>query len=617
MQLDSLALARLADAARPLLVGGVVRDCHAAPDGQGIVMAIGGTRGPLAMAFSMSRRYSRWTLIDRIPPRQEALENHLSMVARQKLGGAVIEAVEVPEGERILILRLVRRDFTGGEEHLSFVAELMGPYSNLLLLDATEVILATWKVVHSYENAYREIRAGKQYAPPPPAGRFPMRAMSVDEWTQFFTQQPLEAKLQGALLQTFRGCTPGVVQAVLQELGWEKDLVIADVTGEQYARWAAAVEEVWIEVIHGQRLPPWDQWIPMELTGIDLHRAFAELYDQWERGEREGERAQQWRAALKHRESELKRLRGRYFEELGEHHRALANRRTGDLIYANLHLLPQQKLGYEVTIEVPDVFAHSSPPTDLEVAEMSDDELERLTGPESDVELVPITIPADKGALQVAREAHARASRAQRGIAEVEKRLELVAAEVENLPTRALEWQRYAGVDSSIWKKALEAFRSGKDRLESATAPPRKRGGGPVAIDAGMIPIALKPFHIFAYRLAGDLICFVGGNAVANEALWRYGESEHLWLHVKGLPGSHVLIPSPQGQVTSPALVDAARLAVSHSAVKEGTKIPVDYVQVRYLKKPPGTAPGYVIYTRERSLLVDPFDEHELKRRRL
>ncbi|HYE79960.1 MAG TPA: NFACT family protein, partial [bacterium] len=389
MQLDSLALARLAEAARPLLLGGALRDCHAAPDGQGLVMGVATVQGPRPMWFSLSRRFSRWHLIDRLPQRQEALENHLTMVARQRLSGAIIEDLEVPAGERILTLRLLRRDFTGSEERSSLVAELMGPYSNLLVLDSAGVILATWKVVHSYENAYREVRAGKPYVPPPPTGRHPMDTMALEEWRQFFSQQPLEFKVQAALLQTFKGCTPGVVQAILADLGWEKEAVVADVTEDQIPRWAGAVARVWGAVESGERLPPWDQWIDPRLEGLALHRAFAALYTDWERAEREAERAQQWRAALKHRESELKRLRSKLFEELGEHHRALANRRLGDLIYANLHLLPQQRLGYEVTVDVPDVFAQAPPPLDLDPSELSEEELERLTAPE----VSPPTVP--------------------------------------------------------------------------------------------------------------------------------------------------------------------------------------------------------------------------------
>ncbi|HYE79588.1 MAG TPA: NFACT RNA binding domain-containing protein, partial [bacterium] len=170
------------------------------------------------------------------------------------------------------------------------------------------------------------------------------------------------------------------------------------------------------------------------------------------------------------------------------------------------------------------------------------------------------------------------------------------------------------GADQATWKRALDAFRSGKDRGPQQTSAPKRRGGQPMV---EVIPHALKPFHVHAYRLAEDLICYVGGNATANEALWRYGEGEQLWLHVKGLPGSHVLVPTPQARVPQEALLDAARLAVSHSPAKEGTKIPVDYTQVRYVKKPPGTPPGYVTYTRERTLLVDPYNDQELKRRKL
>ncbi|MEO7995152.1 MAG: NFACT family protein, partial [bacterium] len=243
MQLDSLALARLVDAGRPLLVGATVRDCQIAPDGQGLLMGLAGPSGFRTLRFSVQRRYSRWHLAGKLPSRVEALENHVSTVARQKLLGATLTALTVEPGERILVCDFVRRDFTGEEEQARLIAELMGPASNLLILDHDGIIDATWKIAHSYENTFREVRPGKPYHPPPPAGRYPMRVLGIDEWREFFQQMPVEQTLQSALLQTFRGITPGVVQSVLATLEWGKNIRIIEVPDGSIPAWAAAMED--------------------------------------------------------------------------------------------------------------------------------------------------------------------------------------------------------------------------------------------------------------------------------------------------------------------------------------------------------------------------------------
>ncbi len=75
-------------------------------------------------------------------------------------------------------------------------------------------------------------------------------------------------------------------------------------------------------------------------------------------------------------------------------------------------------------------------------------------------------------------------------------------------------------------------------------------------------------------------------------------------MHVKDLPGSHVIIRSfdPSEQT----LLEAANLAAYFSKARESTKVPVDYVKVRAIKKPNGTKPGFVIYEGQTNVLVDP-----------
>ena len=77
-------------------------------------------------------------------------------------------------------------------------------------------------------------------------------------------------------------------------------------------------------------------------------------------------------------------------------------------------------------------------------------------------------------------------------------------------------------------------------------------------------------------------------------------------MHVKNIPGSHVIVTT-QGQ-TPPnrTLEQAASLAALHSKAADSHQVPVDYTEVKFVKKPSGAKPGMVIYENNRTAYVDP-----------
>jgi len=53
-------------------------------------------------------------------------------------------------------------------------------------------------------------------------------------------------------------------------------------------------------------------------------------------------------------------------------------------------------------------------------------------------------------------------------------------------------------------------------------------------------------------------------------------------------------------------IYEAASIAAYHSKAGSGDNVPVDYVPVRYVKKPAGSKPGMVIFTHNRTVYVAP-----------
>ena len=101
----------------------------------------------------------------------------------------------------------------------------------------------------------------------------------------------------------------------------------------------------------------------------------------------------------------------------------------------------------------------------------------------------------------------------------------------------------------------------------------------------------------------------VGRNNKQNDQLTtKLADKTDIWLHTKDITGSHVIIRAEGKEVPDSTVLWSARLAAFHSKAKNSSQVPVDYVPVRFVKKPSGSKPGMVIFTNNRTLYVKPLD---------
>jgi len=99
---------------------------------------------------------------------------------------------------------------------------------------------------------------------------------------------------------------------------------------------------------------------------------------------------------------------------------------------------------------------------------------------------------------------------------------------------------------------------------------------------------------------------FVGRNNKENEEIsFSKGQPNDIWLHIKDIPGSHVLILRNNQELPNDVLLHAANLACEYSKAKRGDKVTVDYCERKFVKKIKNSKPGNVIYTNYHSLLID------------
>lgn len=113
-----------------------------------------------------------------------------------------------------------------------------------------------------------------------------------------------------------------------------------------------------------------------------------------------------------------------------------------------------------------------------------------------------------------------------------------------------------------------------------------------------------EPLH---FRSTEGFEILVGRNNRQNDQLTlKTAKATDIWLHTQGIAGSHVIIRTEGRQPGEQTLFEAAQLAAYHSKGRSGSGVAVDYVPVKFVKKPAGAKPGMVIFTNNRTLYVTP-----------
>lgn len=97
-----------------------------------------------------------------------------------------------------------------------------------------------------------------------------------------------------------------------------------------------------------------------------------------------------------------------------------------------------------------------------------------------------------------------------------------------------------------------------------------------------------------------------GRNNLSNNRLLKSLAPDDIWLHTQKYHSSHVGILSNGKPVPDSVIEKAAKICAYYSEAREGNKVPVDYCERRFVKKPPATNAGFVTYTDYKTILVDP-----------
>lgn len=112
-----------------------------------------------------------------------------------------------------------------------------------------------------------------------------------------------------------------------------------------------------------------------------------------------------------------------------------------------------------------------------------------------------------------------------------------------------------------------------------------------------------EPFKFFAPD--GTEILIGKNNSQNDKLTFKIAEPNDIWLHTKEITGSHVIIRCNGIFPSEETLFFAAKLAVKFSKAAGSSKVPVDYTFCKFVKKPSGAKPGFVIFTNQKTVYVN------------
>ncbi len=99
---------------------------------------------------------------------------------------------------------------------------------------------------------------------------------------------------------------------------------------------------------------------------------------------------------------------------------------------------------------------------------------------------------------------------------------------------------------------------------------------------------------------------YVGHNAKQNDLItFKIGKKGDIWFHANDVPGAHVVLKKPEGDINEEDLLAGARFAALNSFAKNSSKVLVDYTDVSNVKRIPNGGLGQVSYTNQHTIVVE------------
>ena len=484
----------------------------------------------------------------------------MCMLLRKRLGGARLCEVTQPKNERILRLRFEALSEIGDRESLSLYIEIMGRYSNAVLVDGEGRVIDSVRRVDFSDSQERVLLPKLPYELPPMQDKLCVEECDVDEVCRRIDELGGDDK---AVLNAVQGISPIIAREIAFRAG--------------SVGMRVAIAQLKETVIGGRGEPTLvykADGSPMDFAFMDIRQygdtlrtkrfdSFGELLDSFF--------ADRDRIArMKAKSSDLNRLLSNTVDRLSRKInlqkadlKKCADREQlrirGDLLQANLYRVP--KGSSSVTVE--NFYAEDSAPITIR--------------------LNPAISPA------------MNAQRFYKEYNKAKTRETMLTQQIAKASEELIYLESVQDTLSRCESEAELALIREELRSQGYLRAPK----GTKRKDKPLPPIEMKSSD--GFRI------LIGRNNTQNDELTlRFASKSDMWLHTKNIPGSHVIILAEGREISDTAIIEAASAAAAHSKARDSAQVPVDYTRVRNVSKPSGAKPGKVIYVNYKTVYADP-----------
>lgn len=572
MALDGIFLHFLKDEIISEILGARV-DKVFQPSKDEIILAFRTREGVKKLLLSARANSPRIHFIQKTPenPQQPPM---LCMLLRKHLTGAVLKEVRQAELDRILFMDFEATNEIGDRVDLSVCIEIMSKHSNVILMYKDGKIIDSLKRVDITKSSFRQVLPGLQYQFPPAQQKLCLLNADVSDVLTAVQSFP-EKRMSAALLSVLQGVSPIVCRDIAKNCD---NSSVADLTSSQLDDVRNSLTKLQQRVTNGSPEPtiildsdnkPRDfSFMKIEQYGDSASSQKFEtcsllldsFYDERDRIERTHQRAQDLFRLLHNTIERISRKINVQKAELNE----CANRETlriyAELIQANQYQLQKGSFYYDLY----NYYDNNN----------------------------VVRIKADP-ALTPSQNAQKYYKEYKKSRTAEEKLNELISSGEQELLyiESVLDLLTRSNTERELSEIRAELAEQGYLRSRQTRNKQKQQK-------------ALPPIE---YRSTDGFTILVGRNNIQNDRLsLKLAHNYDMWLHVKNIPGSHVVVVSNGVQVSDLAVTQAAIIAAYHSRARDSSQVPVDFTYIKNLRKPQGAKPGKVIYNTYQTLTVNP-----------